>query len=43
MCCPSTEALQLLQAGRIIAVTAVTSLLWLQANRERLRAEWAGS
>jgi ADP-ribose pyrophosphatase len=40
---PLAEALQLFRAGRIIAVTAVTSLLWLQANRERLRAEWAGS
>ena len=37
---PLDEALAMLARGRIIAVTAVTSLLWLQANRDRLRREW---
>jgi ADP-ribose pyrophosphatase len=38
---PLAEALSLLQRGRIVAVTAVTSLLWLQVHKDRLRAEWA--
>jgi ADP-ribose pyrophosphatase len=37
---PLEQALAWLRQGRIIAVTAVTSLLWLQANKASLRAEW---
>ena len=37
---PLSEALGHLRARRIVAVTAVVSLLWLQANRPALRAEW---
>jgi ADP-ribose pyrophosphatase len=34
------EALALVRDRRIVAVTAVISLLWLQANRAALRREW---
>jgi ADP-ribose pyrophosphatase len=37
---PFDAAFALIGKGEIIAVTAVVTLLWLHANRERLRAEW---
>ncbi len=39
---PLAEALAQVRDRRIVAVTAVTSLLWLQANHAALRAEWLG-
>ena len=35
------DALAMVGDGRIIAITAVVSLLWLQANHARLREAWA--
>jgi ADP-ribose pyrophosphatase len=35
------EAYALIGKGDVVAVTAVVTLLWLKANREQLRAEWA--
>ena len=40
---PLDEALARVRDRRITAVTAVVSLLWLQANRAALRGQWVGS
>jgi ADP-ribose pyrophosphatase len=40
---PAAEAFALLDQGRIVNMTTALALLWLRANRERLRAEWAAS
>lgn len=37
---PFAEALAMVADGRIIAITAVVSLFWLQANHARLREAW---
>ncbi|MFO1070944.1 MAG: NUDIX domain-containing protein [Geminicoccaceae bacterium] len=38
---PFAEALAMVGDGRIIAITAVVSLFWLQANHARLREAWS--
>lgn len=37
---PAEEAFAMVAEGRIVNVTTALALLWLQANRDRLRREW---
>lgn len=37
---PAARAFALLREGRITGATGVVTLLWLEANRERLRRQW---
>lgn len=37
---PATTAFAMVDDGRIVAANGVIPLLWLRANRERLRREW---
>jgi ADP-ribose pyrophosphatase len=37
---PAEEAFAMLAEGRIVNITTALALLWLQANRDRLRQEW---
>jgi ADP-ribose pyrophosphatase len=37
---PAEEAFAMVTDGRIVNITTALALLWLQANRERLRREW---
>ncbi|WP_291296015.1 NUDIX domain-containing protein [Elioraea sp.] len=37
---PAEEAFAMLAEGRIVNITTALALLWLQANRDRLRRDW---
>ncbi|WP_144186709.1 NUDIX domain-containing protein [Elioraea rosea] len=37
---PATEAFAMVADGRILNITTALALLWLQANRDRLRRDW---
>ena len=39
---PAEEAFALLETGRIDSAWPMIALMWLRANRERLRRAWAG-
>jgi ADP-ribose pyrophosphatase len=38
---PADAAFAMVAEGRIVNITTALALLWLQANRERLRRAWA--